>query len=236
MNPSMCCHSLNQIPKVKPQSIIVLAMLIGLAAVAKAEDSGSQVPSPTPGGSQMEEPALPTPEPGPSSAVPDLLPESGELPAQVPPKLSSGAVSTRHSSEEEGRFDEIRSLAMKNPRAAYLLKRAKSSSNSASRRSYLRAYYVAVASRMRKLDPDLASSISAYEEAKIHEVSATGNSAARVSHRSRLRHTANRERHHRSHRISSEYRYRRMIIIDDPYGPYGPEIPPYGPPMVFDPW
>jgi hypothetical protein len=221
----------------KLQSILALAILIGLDAELKAEDSGSQVPSPSPGDSEMEEPALPTPEPGPSSPVPDLLPESGELPAHPPaevsPKLSSGAVSTRHSSEEKGRFDQIRSLAMKNPRAAYLLKRAKSSSNSASRRNYLRSYYIAVAARMRKLDPKLASSISAYEEAKIQEVSAAGNSTTRVSHHSRSRRTANLEVHHRSHRVSSGYRYRRMIIIDDPYGP---EMPPYGPPMVFYPW
>lgn len=221
----------------KLQSIVSLAMLIGLIAVAKAEDSGSQAPSSSPAGGELEEPALPTPEAAPSSPVPDLLPESSELPAHpltgIPPKLSSSPASALHSSEEEGRFDEIRSLAMRNPRAAYLLKRARSSSKSASRRTYLRAYYVAVASRMRKLDPKLASSINAYEEAKINEVSATRNSTVQVSHRSRSRRTANRESHHRSHRLSSEYRYRRMIIIDDPYGP---EMPPYGPPMVFYPW
>src|SRR5205823_12821707 len=103
----------------------------------------------------------------------------GELPArppELPPKSSSGVDSARQSSKDEGRFDEVRSLAMKNPRAAYLLKRAKASSSSASRRHYLRAYYVAVASRMRQLDPKLASSINAYEKARIHEVSGTRNS------------------------------------------------------------
>src|SRR5206468_11453420 len=99
---------------------IAFAMLIALEAVAKAEESGSQAPSPTPAG-EMQEPALPTPEPGPSSPVPDLLPESGELPArppELPPKSSTGVDSARQSSKDEGRFDEVRSLAMKNPRAA----------------------------------------------------------------------------------------------------------------------
>jgi hypothetical protein len=226
MDPSMCCRCM------KLQSIVVFAMLITLQAVAKAEESGSQAPSPTPVSSEMQEPALPTPEPGPSSSVPDLLPESGELPAR-PPKSWSVVDSARQSSKDEGRFDEVRSLAMKNPRAAYLLKRAKSSSSSSSRRRYLRAYYVAVASRMRQLDPKLAHSINAYEEAKIHEVSGTRNSNAKVSHRSRSRHIASREAHHRSHRSSSGYRYRRMIIIEDPYWP---GMPPYGPPLVLYPW
>jgi hypothetical protein len=207
-------------------------------AVANAEDSPSQSPSPSPSTSEIEEPALPTPETAPSNPEPGLLPESGELPArppaEVPAKLSSTRAAPQHVLEKAGRFDEIRSLAMSNPRAASLLKRARYSSNSASRRTYLRAYYITVASRMRKLDPKLKSSIDEYEEAKMHEVSGARTSTARASsHRSRFRRTANREAHHRLHRVSSENRYRRMIIIDDPYGP---EFPPYGPPVVFDPW
>jgi hypothetical protein len=208
-------------------------------AVANAEESPSQSPSPNPSSSELDEPALPTPEAAPSNPEPGLLPESGELPARppagVPAKLSSPRVAPLNGLEKEGRFDEVRSLAMNNPRAAFLLKRARFSSNSASRRTYLRAYYITVASRMRKLDPKLKSSIDAYEEAKIHEVSGTRTSTARTfSHRSRPQHrTASQGVHHRLHRVSFENRYRRVILID---GPYGPQFPPYGPPVVFDPW
>ena len=216
---------------------IISFVLLSALASANAEDSPSQ--SPTPSAAEMEEPALPTPEAAPSNSAPGLLPESGELPASPPAeaaaKLTPPRGSTERVSEKEGRFEEIRSLAMSNVRAAYLLKRAKSSSSSASRRTYLRAYYITVASRMRKLDPKLKSSIDAYEEAKMHEVSGARNwnLTARASVRSKQHRTAHLSVHHRLHRVSSENRHRRVIIID---GPYGPDFPPYGPPMVFDPW
>jgi hypothetical protein len=190
----------------------------------------------------MEEPALPAPEAVPSNPDPDLLPPSGELPArppsEPPSKLSPGRGSRQEPLDQAGRFDEIRALAMSDRRAAYLLKRARHSSNSASRHVYLRAYYVTVAARMRNLDPTLKSSIDAYEEAQIHEISGARTATVRAPmHRSRVHGTASRELHRRSHRVSYEHRYRRYMIIDYPYGPpYGPEFPPYGPPMVFYPW
>jgi hypothetical protein len=221
----------------KRHAIISLVLMAALA-VANAEDSPSKSPSPSPNTSETEEPALPTSEAVPSNTEPDLLPESGQLPASppagAPSNLSSTLESTRHEFPTDGRFDEIRSLAMSNPRAAYLLKRATDSSTSASRRIYLRAYYVTVASRMRKLDPKLKSSIDAYEEAKLHEISGARTSTARISfHRSRLHRTASQQAHHRMHRVSFRNRYRRMMII---YDPYGPDFGPYGPPVVFYPW
>jgi hypothetical protein len=217
--------------------IVLFAAAVGLA-MARAEDSPLQSPSPGPNTSEMEEPALPTPEAVPSNPEPDLLPESGELPArpptEAPPKQSPDQALPREAWQKEGRFDEIRSLAMSDPRAAYLLKRARRSSNSASRHVYLRAYYVAVATRMRKLDPKLKPSIDAYEEAQIQQISGIHPATARASfHHSSVHRTASRAQHHRSHRITYRHRYRRYIIIDYPYGP---EFPPYGPPMVFYPW
>ena|ERR1700722_9117530 len=211
-------------------------VLIAVLAVGNAEDTPSPSPSSSPGTSEMEEPALPTPEGTLSNPGPGLLPESNELPdrpTEAPAEFSPNRSWPRQTSEKEGRFDEIRSLAMSNPRAAYLLKRARDSSSSVSRRTYLRAYYVTVASRMRKLDPKLKSSINAYEEAKIHEISGARTLTTQTSaHRSRSHRTASRSVHH-VHRVSSEHRYRRMIIIDDPYGP---EFSPYGPPVVLYPW
>jgi hypothetical protein len=217
---------------------IISFVLMAALAVANAENTPSKSPSPSLNTSEIEEPALPTSEAVPSNAEPGVLPESGELPAPPPAGAPSNFSSTRESPmpefPKEGRFDEIRSLAMSGPRAAYLLKRAKGSSSSASRRTYLRAYYVTVASRMRKLDPKLKSSIDAYEEAKIQEVSGARTSTVRVSsRRSRLHRTASQQAHHRTHRVSSRNRYRGRMIIYDPYGPY---FAPYGPPVVFYPW
>ena len=221
----------------KCQATILLALMAALA-MSKAEDSPSRPPAPTPSGSEMEEPALPTPEGAPSNPGPGLLPESGELPAcppaELPAKLSSTPASSQQGWEKEGRFDEIRTLAMSSPRAAYLLKRAKDSSNSVSRRSYLRAYYITVATRMRKLDPKLKSSIKAYEEEKIHEASGVRTSTVGTSsHHTRRHQTASHEVHHRLHRAYSVHSYRRMIMIDDPYAA---GFSPYGPPVVLYPW
>jgi hypothetical protein len=209
--------------------------LMALVAVANAEDLPSAPPSPSHSTGEMEEPALPASESSPSAPEPGLLPESGELPARpAPAKRSSPRALTRQALEKGARFDAVRSLAMDNRRAISLLRRARQSSNSISRRTYLRAYYLTVASRMRRLDPEMKSSINAYEEAKLHELSGTGTSSSRASsHRARRHRTVRLTEHHRLHRVSFENRYRRFIMID---APYGPEFPPYGPPEVFEPW
>jgi hypothetical protein len=188
----------------------------------------------------MDEPALPTSEAAPSDPEPGLLPESGELPARPPvvesPKTPSTGLLTRGTPAEEARFEAIHNLAMRDLRATRLLRRARQSSNPASRRSYLRAYYSAVAFRMRQLDPKLKSSINAYEEGKLSELSSVKSSTVRsASHRSRRHRPTRLAGHHRWHRYSEGHRYRRFIIIDAPYGPYGTEFPPYGPPIVFEP-
>jgi hypothetical protein len=218
--------------------VILLVSVLIAVAMAEAEDSEPKS-SPTPGStsSEMEEPALPTPDATPGDAGSTLLPESNELPAnpraEQPMRASINRASTKPSAREEARFDAIQSMAMSSPRAAYLLRRARNSSSAAARRTYLRAYYSAVAARMRKLDPELKSSIDAYEEAKIHQAAGFASSGNGSSHRSRSHRTATREPHHRSRRVTARHRYERMMIIYDPDGPY---MPPYGPPVVFEPW
>ena len=219
------------------KSLVILSLgVLIVGAKAEAEDSQPQPAVPHP--PEMEEPALPTPEAAPGDGGSTVLPESDELLAhprgEQPVRASSQRVSTQPSSGDEARFDEIRSKAMSNPRAAYLLKRARTSSSAAARRTYLREYYSTVAARMRRLDPELRSSIDAYEEAKIHEIAASSGSANSYSHRSSSHHTA--AAHHRSRRVSSHRHHERMVIMYDPYYPYGPYMPPYGPPVVFDPW
>jgi hypothetical protein len=186
---------------------------------------------------EIDEPALPAPERGPVDSSPDLLPESNELPEPVPAQLPSNrkAIATPEKENiEERQFEKVRLQAMNNPHAAYLLRRAKRSLRSATRRSYLRAYYLNVTERMRELDPKLKSSIDAYEQAKIQQidgqsVSQHASSRRTVNRRSsRKIHYANRRSHPHHHY------YKRIMVIEDPYGP--DYIPYYGPPVVFYPW
>jgi hypothetical protein len=219
----------------KWEAIISLVLMAALAA--HAEKLPLPRPPPGPVAEEIEEPALPTPEAAPSNPEAGLLPESGELPARpraaALSKLTTARISARKAPTEAARFENIHSLAMGDPRATHLLRRAKQSSNPASRRIYLRAYYAAVASRMRKLDPELKSSINAYEDEKLRELRAVRSTTARVSsHHSRIHRSARLAGHRRWHKFSEENRYRRVILID---APYGLEFPPYGPPMVFEP-
>jgi len=229
------------------KSLVILSVSVLIAVtMAEAQDSEPKSsPTPSPASSEMEEPALPTPEATPGDTGPILLPESSELPAnpaaEQPTRASINRASTKASAKETVRFDEIQSIAMSNPRAAYLLKRARNSSSAAARRAYLRAYYSTVAARMRKLDPELKSSIDAYEEEKVQQVAGSASPSDRSYHGSRSHRTVTRELHHRSRRVTAHHRYQRMMIIYDPYydpyyGPYGPYMPPYGPPPVFGPW
>jgi hypothetical protein len=216
---------------------VIISLVVMAALAVSAEEMPSQPPSPGQDGSEMDEPALPTSEAAPSNPEAGLLPESGELPARppvvAPPKSASMGMLTAKAPAEAARFEVIHALAMGDLHATRLLRRARLSSNSASRRSYLRAYYTVVASRMRQLDPKLKSSINAYEEGKLRELSSAKSSTARVSsHRSRRHRPTRLAGHHRWHGYYGENRYRRFIIID---APYGPEFPPYGPPMVFEP-
>ncbi len=213
-----------------------VSIAVAMAKV-EAEDSGP-ISSPTPGPttSGMEEPALPTPDATPGDAGPILLPESDQLPAtpraEQSTKASINRLTTEPSAKERARFEEVQSRAMSNPRAAYLLKRARNSSSAAARRTYFRAYYSTVAARMRKLDPELKSSIDAYEQAKVHQVSGSAIPSNGSSRQSRSHRSPTRDPHHRSRRETAHHRRERMMIIYDPYGPYMPP-PPYGP---FDPW
>ncbi len=225
------------------KSLVILSVSVLIAVtMAEAQDSEPKSsPTPSPASSEMEEPALPTPEATPGDAGPILLPESSELPANPAAEQPTKASINRAATKETVRFDEIQSMAMSNPRAAYLLKRARNSSSAAARRAYLRAYYSTVAARMRKLDPQLKSSIDAYEEEKVQQVAGSASPSNGSHHRSFSHRTVTRELHHRSRRVAAHHHYQRMMIMYDPYydpyyGPYMPYMPPYGPPPVFGPW
>ena len=207
-------------------AVFSLALLLAVTAL-NAQEAADPASSPR----ETGEPDLPIPDASPQEPGADLLPKSDELPAVPPKPVRTSAEATQTEvPASDGRFEEVRLRAMDSPRAAYLLKRAQSSSHAASRRAYLREYYIALAYRMRKLDPELQSSINAYEELKIREIPGS-SSTERSPHRSGTRHVASHEPHRRSHRITSSYRYRRQIE------PYGPDYPPYyGPPPSWYPY
>jgi hypothetical protein len=206
---------------------MMFAASVGLLTVG-AED----LPEPPRPASTTElEPALPIPEQNPADSSPSLLPESNELPPILPVEhtIDHRTVATKAPPSQDDHFESIRNQAMNNPRAVYLLKRAKRSSTSAARRSYLRAYYVRLAERMRQLDPKLKSSINEYEQTKLGEIGGRPASSRRTARRSQT-HKAYVSRHTRSHR----HHYQRVMVIEDPYGP--DFVPYYGPPVVFYPW
>jgi hypothetical protein len=218
----------------------VISILAASIFVLKSTAEDVSGPSPTPGKSpaaEMDEPALPAAGQNAPASSPDLLPESSQLPEHAPAEHSTNqkllATRATENTEENQRFEQIRSRAANDPHTAYLLKRANHSSRSATRRSYLRAYYVSLAGRMRKLDPRLKSSIETYERTKLRDIGAgdVPQRASRVAARKTSRKT--RYASHRSH--PRHHRYER-VMAEDPYGPDYPPYPYYGPPVVFYPW
>jgi hypothetical protein len=192
-----------------------LALMAALT-VANGEELAPERVSPSQSASELEEPPLPTLEVGSSNPEQGVLPKSGELPARpravAPSNLSLARASRGQAPSKRERFEVIRSLAMSDRRAVYLLERAKISSNPASRRVYLRAYYRTLASRMRWLEPKLISSIDAYEEGKLHELSGVRTSSVR-GRRSRIRRSVRLAAHHRGHRFSKEMGHGVSIAI-----------------------
>jgi hypothetical protein len=217
-----------------------LMLFVSICVLAvKAEDVPREAQAaPEAPKTEIDEPALPAPERNPVDSSPSLLPESSELPEHVPvespaSRKAATAVTSVNVAESK-RFESIRSQAMHDPHAAYLLKRATHASGSAARRSYMRAYYRNVAEHMRKLDPKLSASINAYEEAKMRDIgeekASTHATHHRVVHRS-----ASRKTHYASHRSHSHHRHYDQAMAD--HEPYGPDYFPYyyGPPVVFYP-
>jgi hypothetical protein len=218
----------------------VISILAASIFVLKSTAEEVPGPTPTPGESpaaEMDEPALPAAGQNTPASSPDLLPESSQLPEHVPAERSTNrkllAIRATENTEEEQRFERIRSQAEKDPHTAYLLKRAKHSSRSATRRNYLRAYYVSLAERMRKLDSRLKSSIETYERAKLRDIGARVVPQHRSGVASRK---TSRKTHYASHRSHSHHHRYERVMAEDRYGPDYPPYPYYGPPVVFYPW
>jgi hypothetical protein len=210
----------------------------------------AQEPSATPNG--VDEPALPNSKPAiPHPPSTGLLPESGALPDPTPNltspiysplKTKNTIVSpspvklplrpkTNLEAKTQKRFDEVRSIAMRNPHVVNLLKRAGKASTSSARRNLMRAYYLAVCTRMRLLEPGLKNSINAYQAEKTGKPidlndSKISSSKLRSSQK-RLRRGKETGTHSAHHKHAYSHRVVRPND-DEPYGPYAP-YGPYGP-------
>jgi hypothetical protein len=171
---------------------LLAGLLIEVASGQKAETD--------PVASKMEEIPTPSGAPEPQSA-PALLPGSNQLPAG-PPDLRlplpsifkpEGSDSPQNppaprqlSPEEEkrnrARMAEIRAIAMGNTRVLDLLQEAKSALSDEARREFMRAYYHNLCTQMRRLEPGLGESISAFERAEIRKL-AVGSSHLAITSR-----------------------------------------------------
>jgi hypothetical protein len=72
------------------------------------------------------------------------------------------------------RFRQIRTIAVRNPYAIYLWRRAQSATNDEMKRQFLRVYYLTMCDEMRKLEPRLKAMIDGFESAYVGRSSPTG--------------------------------------------------------------
>jgi hypothetical protein len=186
---------------------LMIIILVEVASGQKAEPDPTALPI----APRMEEVPTPSGAPEPQT-VPALLPGSNQLPA-VPPDLrlplpsilkpegsdspQNPLVPQQLSPEEEeknrARMVEIRAIAMGNTRVLGLLEEAKSALTDEARREFMRAYYHTLCTRMRRLEPSLDASISAFERAEIRKL-AVGSSRVAITSRD----TAHKERPRRA--------------------------------------
>ena len=168
------------------RALLPLFISIGVfAGLASAQGQGSgrlQARPGAPGGTT--DPALPAAAGGAEiQGSPELLPEATQLPAPQPllpfpagksepqpQPQPSPPVSAEQMREDAKRLDQLQAIALQSPRAIYLLEQARTAINIEARRNYLRAYYTAICTRMRRLEPALAGSIAAFERMHIRQI------------------------------------------------------------------
>ncbi|MBV8532297.1 MAG: hypothetical protein JO207_00675 [Verrucomicrobia bacterium] len=191
-----------------PICMAVNGVLLAAVATGQQAQPGPVAPPADPKTAELPTPSG-TPEP---QSAPDLLPESGALPAEPPDlRLPSPSVlkpaetnaaqteqmTVQLSPEEQQknriRLSEIRAIAMRNPRVINLLREANGALTDEARREFMRAYYHTLCTRMRMLEPGLTGAISDYERSEIRRL-ALGPShllivmSRQPQHRDRQRH------------------------------------------------
>jgi hypothetical protein len=155
-----------------------IGLFAGLAWAQDAEPARSEVRPGVIG--RAPDPALPVAGGSPEAqGGPELLPEATELPTHLPllpfpggksEPLSTPPVSAEQMRENAKRLEQARAIAMRSPRVIYLLEQARSALDIEARRNYLRAYYTAICTRMRRLDPGLAGTIADFEKMHIRQI------------------------------------------------------------------
>lgn len=155
-----------------------IGVFVGLAWAQDLEPGRLEVRPGVTGGAP--DPALPRAGGSPEAqGGPELLPEATELPARVPllpfpagksEPLPTPPVSAEQLRENARHLEQARTIAMRSPRVIYLLEQARTALDIEARRNYLRAYYTAICTRMRRLEPGLAGMIATFEKAHIRQI------------------------------------------------------------------
>ena len=157
---------------------VSIGVFTGLAS-AQGQDAGRLQARPG-----ATDPALPAAAGGAEiQGSPKLLPEATQLPAPQPllpfpagksepqpQPQPSPPVSAEQMREDAKRLEQLQAIAMHSPWPIYLLEQARTAMNIEARRNYLRAYYTAICTRMRRLEPALAGSIAAFERTHIRQI------------------------------------------------------------------
>ena len=160
-------------------ALLFFCLSFALFETLQAQDAQtSPAQSPTPAAQASPE-TSPSPAPPPQTA-PDLLPESKTLPplppeSELPPDLLPQVPkpeknvhlpapgSAEQQEKDRIRFRQIWTIAMRDPFAIYLAKRATEEKTEEGKREYFRAYYTTLAVHMRKLEPKLKPFIDGFE-------------------------------------------------------------------------
>ena len=163
--------------------IIVLAEVASGQKVQPEPTAPSVAPKmeevPTPAGAP-ESNQLPAEPPDLRLPLPSILkPERSDL-APNPP--APRQLSPEEEKKNGARLAEIRAIATGNTRVLGLLEEAKSALTDEARREFMRAYYHTLCTRMRRLEPRLSESISAFERVEIRKL-AVGSSHIAITSR-----------------------------------------------------
>jgi hypothetical protein len=180
----------------------VLSILAGAALLISTTASGQQVePSPaaipqpeetaTPASGQQTPASAVSPTPEPQQ-TPELLPGTNALPPVpsalpplrdlipegmkpvIPGSLLPSPNSAEQSEKDKVRFREIRTVAVRNPYAIYLRRKAQTEPTDELKREYLRVYYLTMCDEMRELEPRLKGMIDAFENLNVGRSAPTG--------------------------------------------------------------
>jgi hypothetical protein len=179
--------------------VIPVALMVVLLASIAAGQRAPPDSSTSSTAVKTEEVPTPSGTPEPQGA-PDLLPGSNQLPADPPnlrlpspsmlqpagsdPALNPAPVkqlSPEEQARNKARVAELKTIAMRNPRAIELLNEANGALSDEAKREFMRAYYHTLSNRMRNLEPSLGQAIAAFERAEIRKLAAGPSRISLVS-------------------------------------------------------